>query len=119
MRDFRKLKVWEKAHELALDTYRITARFPREELYGLTAQLRRACVSIPANIAEGCGREGEPELRRFLRIGLGSANELEYHLILAKDLGYLSSEDYKTIIGKLVEVKRMLTVLSKKLTAVS
>lgn len=117
MRDFRKLKVWEKAHESALDAYRITAGFPREELYGLTSQLRRACVSIPANIAEGCGREGETELRRFLRIGLGSANELEYHLLLAKDLGYLSSGDYEIIIGKLVEVKRMLTVLARKLTA--
>ena len=70
MRDFRKLKVWKKAHELVLDTYGVTAGFPREELYGITAQLRRACVSIPANIAEGCGREGEAELRRFLRIGL-------------------------------------------------
>lgn len=117
MRDFRKLKVWEKAHESVLDAYRITAGFPREELYGLTSQLRRACVSIPANIAEGCGREGETELRRFLRIGLGSANELEYHLLLAKDLGYLSSGDYEIIIGKLVEVKRMLTVLARKLTA--
>jgi len=86
MRDFRKRKVWEKAHELALDAYHVTASFPREELYGITAQLRRAAVSIPANIAEGCGREGEAELRRFLRIALGSANELEYHLLLAKDL---------------------------------
>jgi four helix bundle protein len=115
MRDFRKLKVWEKAHELVLDTYGVTAGFPREELYGITAQLRRACVSIPANIAEGCGREGEAELRRFLRIGLGSANELEYHLLLAKDLRFLSPEDHERIVGKLVEVKRMLTVLSKKL----
>lgn len=95
MRDFRKLKVWEKAHELALETYRITAKFPREELYGVTSQLRRACISIPANIAEGCGREGEAELRRFLRIGLGSANELEYHLLLAKDLRFLSPEDHE------------------------
>ncbi len=117
MRDFRKLKVWEKAHELALDAYRITAGFPREELYGVTAQLRRASVSIPANIAEGCGREGEAELRRFLRIGLGSANEFEYHLLLARDLRYLSPEYYKRIIGKLIEVKRMLTVLAQKLKA--
>ncbi len=115
MRDFRKFKVWEKAHELVLDTYSVTAGFPREELYGITAQLRRACVSIPANIAEGCGREGEAELRRFLRIGLGSANELEYHLLLAKDLRFLSLEDHERVVGKLVEVKRMLTVLSKKL----
>ena len=117
MRDFRKLKVWEKAHELALETYRITTGFPREELYGVTSQLRRACISIPANIAEGCGREGEAELRRFLRIGLGSANELEYHLLLAKDLGFLSSKEHERIVGKLIEVKRMLTVFSKKLGA--
>ena len=97
MRDFRKLKVWEKAHELVLEIYRVTAGFPREELYGMTSQLRRACVSIPANIAEGCGREGEAELRRFLRIGLGSANELEYHLFLAKDLRFLSPEDHARI----------------------
>jgi len=117
MRDFRKLKVWEKAHELVLEAYHVTAGFPREELYGITAQLRRASVSIPANIAEGCGREGEAELRRFLRIGLGSANELEYHLLLAKDLRFLSPEEYKRIIGKLIEVKRMLTVLAQKLKA--
>ena len=115
MRDFRKFKVWEKAHELTLDAYRITAGFPREELYGITAQLRRACVSIPANIAEGCGREGEAELRRFLRIALGSANELEYPLLLAKDLRYLSSKDHERLVGKLVEIKRMLTVLAKRL----
>jgi four helix bundle protein len=117
MREFRKLKVWEKAHELVLDAYRVTARFPREELYGITAQLRRACVSIPANIAEGCGREGEAELRRFLRIGLGSANELEYHLLLARDPRFLPPEDYKRLIGKLIEVKRILTVLAQKLQA--
>ncbi len=91
MREFRKLKVWEKAHELVLDAYRIIAGFPREELYRITAQPRRASVSIPANIAEGWGREGEAELRRFLRIGLGSASELEYHLLLARDLSVLIS----------------------------
>lgn len=117
MRDFRKLKVWGKAHDLVLDAYRITAGFPREELYGITAQLRRASVSIPANIAEGCGREGEEELRRYLRITLGSASELECHLLLAKDLRFLSSKDHEHIAGKLIEVKRMLTVLSKKLIA--
>jgi len=117
MRDFRKLKVWQKAHELVLDAYRVTVGFPREELYGLTTQLRRASVSIPANIAEGCGREGEAELRRFLRMGLGSANELEYHLLLAKELRFLSLEDYKHVVGKLIEVKRMLTVLALKLKA--
>lgn len=117
MRDFRKLNVWGKAHELTLEIYGATARFPREELYGLTAQLRRASASIPANIAEGCGRDGEVELRRFLRIGLGSANEVEYHLLLAKDLRFLREEEFRKLTGKLVEIKRMLTVLSKKLNA--
>jgi four helix bundle protein len=102
MRDFRKLKVWEKAHELTLEVYSATARFPREELYGLAAQLRRASASIPANIAEGCGRDGEAELRRFLRIGLGSANEVEYHLLLAKDLRFLREEEFSKLTGKLV-----------------
>ena len=116
MRDFRKLKVWEKAHDLALEAYHVTAGFPHEERYGSKAQLRRAAVSIPANIAEGCGRTGEAELRRFLRIALGSANELEYHLLLAKDLHFVSAKDHECLAGKLIEVKRTLTVLSKKTT---
>lgn len=89
MRDFREIKVWHKAHGLTLDIYRSTAIFPREELYGLTSQLRRASSSIPANIAEGCGRGGNAELARFLQIGMGSASELEYHILLAHDLTYL------------------------------
>jgi four helix bundle protein len=80
MRDFREFKVWEKAHSLTLDIYKATATFPRAEMYGLTSQLRRASSSIPANIAEGCGRGGNAELARFLQIGMGSASELEYHI---------------------------------------
>jgi four helix bundle protein len=87
MRDFRKLMVWQKAHQLTLGIYELTANFPRDEVYGLTSQVRRAAASIPANVAEGCGRDGDTELARFLRIAMGSANELEYHLILARDLG--------------------------------
>jgi len=79
LKDFRKLKVWEKSHDLTLAVYKATAAFPRKELYGLTSQIRRACASIPANIAEGCGRGGDPELARFLQIAMGSASELEYH----------------------------------------
>jgi four helix bundle protein len=85
--DFKKLTVWQAAHALAIAVYRATAAFPPEERYGLQSQLRRASSSIPANLAEGCGRGTDPELRRFIRISLGSATELEYHLILAKDLG--------------------------------
>jgi four helix bundle protein len=91
MGDFKKLTVWQTAHALALAMYRATAAFPTEERYGLQRQLRRASTSIPANLAEGCGRGIDTELRRFIRISLGSATELEYHLILSKDLGFLSS----------------------------
>jgi four helix bundle protein len=117
MRDFRKLKVWEKAHDLTLQVYTATAAFPREELYGLTSQMRRACSSIPANIAEGCGRSGEPEFGRFLHIGLGSASELEYHLLLAHDLGFLARADYNNLTTKISEIKRMLTSLTQRLKA--
>jgi four helix bundle protein len=117
MRNFRGLNVWNKAHSLALGVYRATAKFPREELYGLTSQMRRASASIAANIAEGCGRTGEAELARFLQIGLGSASELEYHLILASDLGFLSRPDHDGLAGRVCEVKRMLTALIRKLKA--
>lgn len=102
MRDFRKLSVWQRAHELALDTYQWTHSFPKDEIYGLTSQVRRAAV----NIAEGCGREGDAELARFPRISMGSASELEYHVLLARDLKYLSSDGFS---AKVQEVKRMQT----------
>jgi four helix bundle protein len=111
MRDFREFKVWEKAHNLTLDIYRNSAHFPREELYGLTSQLRRSSSSIPANIAEGCGRGSNKELARFLQIGMGSASELEYHILLARDLTYLSDVIYDRLQNRVVEVKRMLTSL--------
>ena len=95
MKDFRQLKVWEKAHLLALAVYPITARFPREETYGLTAQIRRAACSIPSNIAEGCGGDGDAELARFCVIARGSATELEYQLLLARDLKLLQPDDYE------------------------
>ena len=119
MKDFRKLKVWEKGHHLTLDVYKATATFPKSELYGLTSQIRRACVSIPANIAEGCGRRGDAELARFLQIAMGSASELEYHLLLAHDLDLLNSPDYEQLAGEVTEVKRMLTAFIKRLRAES
>src|SRR5437867_4064168 len=97
MKDFRQLKVWEKAHLLALAVYPITARFPREKTYGLTAQIRRAASSIPSNIAEGCGRDGDAELARFCIIARGSATELEYQLLLARDLTLLHPDDYEQL----------------------
>lgn len=109
MRDFRKLKVWEKAHRLTIAAYSATRSFPREELYGLTAQIRRGSSSVPANIAEGCGRSGDRELARFLEIAFGSASELEYHFLLARDLRYLKEDEHARLNAQVCEVKRMLS----------
>jgi four helix bundle protein len=115
VRDFRELKVWEKGHRLTLAIYEATGGFPGRELYGLTAQLRRCSASIPANIAEGCGRSGDAELGRFMLISMGSASELEYHLLLARDLGYLHSEQHQDLSRRTQEVKRMLSTFITKL----
>ena len=117
MRDFRELKVWEKSHLLALTVYRTTATLPKEELYGLTSQIRRACTSIPANIAEGTGRGSDAEMVRFLHIALGSASELDYHLLLARDLHFLNNGVYEQLSSELAEVKRMLNAFIQKLKA--
>ena len=95
MEDFKDLRVWVKAYELTLSVYSKTHGFPREEMYGLTSQLRRAASSAGANIAEGCGRRSDGEMRRFLQIARGSANEVEHHLLLARDLQFLSADDFK------------------------
>jgi four helix bundle protein len=100
---------------LTLAVYRATTSFPRDELYGLTSQLRRCSSSIPANIAEGCGRNGEAEFARFCSIAMGSASELEYHLLLAKDLTLIKPEDHTPLAERAVELKRMLTALHQKL----
>jgi four helix bundle protein len=93
VKDFRDLHVWERCHQLTLEIYAATLKFPREELYGLTSQIRRCAVSIGANIAEGCGKMGNNEFQRYLQIAAGSASELDYELLLAKDLGYLPKTD--------------------------
>jgi four helix bundle protein len=108
VQDFKNLKVWEKSHQLTLTVYRATRDFPKEELYGLTSQIRRACASIAANIAEGCGRGGRVELARYLRMAMGSASELEYHLLLANDLTLLPHSDYQRLNSGVIELKRML-----------
>jgi four helix bundle protein len=113
---FRELNVWRKAHLLTLEIYRVTAGFPREERFGLTGQLRRSCSSIPANLAEGSGRIGSAELARFCSIAMGSASELEYHLLLAKDLKLMTETAYEELLQQTIEVKRMLTSLRQKLT---
>ncbi len=115
MGDYKKLAVWGKSHQFALNIYQATASFPKDELYGLTSQIRRASVSIASNIAEGSGRGGDPELIRFLRIAAGSAHEAEYQLLLAHDLGFLSSERYQQLERESIEIKRMLSGLIQNL----
>ncbi len=107
-RDFRELKIWEKAHGLTMDCYRLTVAFPREEQFGLTSQIRRSAASVPANIAEGCGRGGN-ELSRFCRIAFGSLSELQYHLILAQELGFVDQSTYVPLEQKVLELRRMLS----------
>ena len=102
---------------MTLAIYKATRVFPKEELYGLTSQIRRSGASIPANIAEGCGRDGDRELSRFLQIAMGSASEVEYHLLLAYNLGFLEERDYEQLNSEVVEVKRMLAALIKKTRA--
>jgi four helix bundle protein len=114
VKDFKELRVWTKAHQLTLHLYAATRDFPREEIYGLRGQVRRAAVSVAANIAEGCGRRSDGELTRFLQIARGSASELEYHLLLARDLGFLDREEHKRMEFELVEVQRMLTALVQR-----
>ena len=111
MRDFRTLKVWQAAHRLTLDVYRVTRRYPREELYGLTSQSRESSSSVPTNFAEGCGRGGSREFSRFLKIAAGSVTELDYQLLLAHDLEYLPDSEYVRLDGQVIEVKKMLRSL--------
>lgn len=114
MQNFRDLQVWRKSHELTIGVYRASSSFPKSELYGLTSQIRRASSSVPANIAEGCGRGGGSDMARFLQVAMGSASELEYHLLLAVDLGLLEQEKYDSLNDQVGEVKRMLTSLIGK-----
>jgi four helix bundle protein len=115
MKDFKRLKVWEKAHVLTLAMYKATAAFPKTELYGMTSQLRRACASIPTNIAEGCGRGSSSDFARFLQIAFGSACETEYHVLLAKDLGFVDPATYEALTEQTLEVQRMLGALIRKI----
>jgi four helix bundle protein len=111
MRDFHSLVVWQKAHALALSVYRITKRFPDDERFGLVSQLRRSTASVPANLAEGCGRGSEQDFARFVQMAMGSATEVEYHIVLAKDLGYVEADDFEVLTESVQEVKRMLVSL--------
>lgn len=115
MKDFRDLRVWEASHRLTLEIYRLTALFPKSELYGLTSQIRRSSTSIGANIAEGCGKRGNNEFQRYLQIASGSASELDYHLLLSRDLGFLQDFEYRKLEKSLTELRKMLTALLQKI----
>ena len=117
MQDFRKLDVFRKSHDLALRIYRATTPFPADERFGLTSQMRRAAFSVPAKIAEGCGRSGNAELRQFLHTALGSASELDYFCMLARDLGFLVPKQYESMESGVREIKLMLAGLIAKVGA--
>ncbi|MFI0425358.1 MAG: four helix bundle protein [Flavobacterium sp.] len=116
MRDFKKYDIWQLSHELTLEVYKITSIFPKEELFGITSQLRRATSSIPTNISEGCGRNSDKEFNQFLNIALGSALETEYLLILSKDLNYLNQEKFQDLELKINNIKSKIYKLKQKLT---
>ncbi|GGD86156.1 four helix bundle protein [Planktosalinus lacus] len=116
MRDFKKYDIWHLSHEFTLEVYKITNLFPKEELYGLTSQIRRASLSIPTNISEGCGRNSDAEFNQFLNIALGSALETEYLLMLSKDLAYLKNDVFVKMESKINEIKSKIYNLKQKLT---
>jgi four helix bundle protein len=115
MQDFRNLKVWERSHQLVLKVYRATQAFPAEEMYGMRSQIRRAAASIPANLAEGCGRGTDADFARFVQHAMGSASELEYHLLLAQDLQMIPPDWAQSAICEAAVVKRMLVSLLQTL----
>ena len=114
MRNYKDLQVWEKAHKLTMAVYRGTRNFPADERFGLTSQLRRAASSIPANLAEGCGRRSDGEMARFIQIAMGSGAELSYHLLLCRDLGILETAEFSRLTSDLEEVMKMLSSLSTR-----
>lgn len=115
MRDFKKFEVWQISHQLTLKIYTSTKSFPREEIFGLTSQIRRSFASIGYNISEGSGRNSDKEFANFINIALGSSNEAENQLILAKDLGYINEMDYQNLLGELIILKKKLVTLWNRL----
>ena len=115
LKNYKELKVWQKSYQLCVEIYGTTKRFPNDERYGLTSQIRRAAVSVPSNIAEGYGRKTIPEYLRSLYIAYGSNCELETQILLSGDLGYIKEKDIKDLLEKLGEVERMLKALIKSL----
>lgn len=117
MKDYKKLKVWEKSIELVLKIYKLTGSFPASEQYGLTSQIRRCAVSIPSNIAEGSGRQSEGDFNHFLNISKGSSNEMETQLIISNKLGYLKDDDFGSCLSGIEEIQKMLAGLQRSLKA--
>ncbi len=117
MRDFRELKIWEASHLLTLKVYRITKQFPKEETYALTSQVRRSSSSIPTNIAEGCGRGTNKEFAQFLQIAMGSAYELDYQILLARDLEYIDKKIYSELSGEITSLQKQIAALLIKVRA--
>ena len=115
MRDFKKYNIWKLSHELTLELNNVTKQYPNEEIYGITSQIKRAAVSIPNNISEGCGRDSDSEFNRFLSIALGSASELEYLIILSKDLNYIDEEISTKLITNINDIKRKIYTLKQKI----
>jgi four helix bundle protein len=115
MRNYKDLRVWDEAHRLTLTVYKATQAFPKDERFGLTSQIRRASVSIAANLAEGCGRRSDGEMARYVQIAMGSGAELSYHLLLAKDLGFLREEYFADLSARIDRVMKMLSALVGKL----
>jgi four helix bundle protein len=110
MRNFQKLEVWKQSHNFTLAIYRLTADFPNGERYGLTSQLQRAAASIGANLAEGCGRETDADYKRFVQMAAGSACEVEYHLILARDLNLIEKQNYEALNADINELSECYAV---------
>lgn len=115
MRDFRKYEVWQLSHAFVLEIYKVTQKFPQSEFYGITNQMRRAAVSVPTNISEGCGRNSDAEFARFLHIATGSANETEYLIQVSFDLSFMNEELYKNLTEKVNTIKKKLFHLNKSL----
>ncbi len=117
MQNYKELKVWEKAHQFVLEVYRITKTFPKDELFALTNQFRRASVSVAANITEGCGKKTQKEFARYLNISLASSNECEYFVLLSRDLGYLNMAEFEALNKRVNIVKAMLINLIAKVSS--
>ena len=117
MRDFHNLLIWKRSHQLTLDIYMLSQSFPKDELFGLTSQVRRAASSIATNIAEGCGRNSNKDFAHFLQIAIGSASEVEYELLLAHDLKYINSVEYERLTNEVVAIRKMIIKYQSELKA--